>query len=174
MKLTEKKVHELHKKHAQNKEIFDRVWDHSQIVKEIAVLICEKLKKNQIKVDTELVKIGALMHDIGVYKYLPNEYVKHGEIGYKILKEEQWGEQIARFSLVHIGVGIGKNIPVTLEEEIVAYADNFHSKGETRLFSHKEQREKLEKFDKENGIILKRFKEKFGVPKFKKTKNENC
>lgn len=170
MKLTEEKIFELHKKYANNEETLEWVWKHCQIVKKLSLWICKNLeKKFDIKANKETIIIGSLVHDIGYYTCAKNkiEFMKHGILGYKILKKEKLEEQVARFALTHIGVGVGKDIPITLEEEIVGYADNFHSKGENKIKKFEEQKKKLGKFGIENEVIMERFKIKFGIPKLK-------
>lgn len=176
-------IYELHKKYAQgkNEEIsLDLVWNHSLIVRDIAFQLVENLIKKNIKVDRNLVEIGALVHDIGCYDYYERKekvpYILHGIKGYEILKKEGFNEEIARMAAVHLGVGIVKEniiannlplikqdcIPITLEEELVAYADNFHSKAGPRLLDFSEAREKLAGLWSDSPIIFDRFKKKFG------------
>lgn len=189
----ENQIKKLHEKCAKNKETLDDVWTHSQIVKEIAVLICKGLeKKYQIKTDIELIKTGALVHDIGYYACFDKNFfriknkIRHGEIGYKILKKEKMSENIARFCLTHIGTGITKEhiqkqklplkkidqIPITLEEEIVCYADIFHSKNPSEFNTFEYIKKKWKNISANEEIILNRFKLKFGIPNLKKLKEK--
>ena len=160
-------IYKLHQKCAPNEKILEIGWNHSLIVKDISLQIAKKLqKKYDFKIDKNLIEIGALVHDIGYYQYIKNKknYVEHGENGYKILIKEGFSKKIARFALTHVGVGYKKNIPISLEEEIVCYADNFHSKGHPRFNVFEELTEEMVKIDPEFGVILKRFKDKFGIP----------
>ena len=139
-------VQKLHEKHAPNKEAFESVWLHCQIVRDIALQVAEKYHTT----DHELITIGALLHDIGVYQLFKNgeydkskHYVTHGLRGYELLKAEGFDEALCRFALLHTGVGITKEdiekmqLPLpardylaeTDEERIVMYADKFHSKS---------------------------------------------
>jgi uncharacterized protein len=172
-------IYKLHKKYSNEKKILEIVWTHSLIVKDIALQIASNLeKKYKIKVNKKLLVQGSLVHDIGCYDCLGNNfcfgknYITHGEIGYKILLENKYPESIARFSLVHIGVGVEDMIPITLEEEIVAYADNFHSKKPVRFNNYEGEKEKLEGFDQSKGIIFERFKDKFGIPNLEELKEK--
>lgn len=180
MNLNEKEIYKLHQKYSageNQKELLDVVWAHSKIVGEISNLIVNNLNKNfEIKVNKELIKWGALVHDIGCYKCefsrknkIP--YIQHGEIGYKILINEGFSKNLARFSLVHIGVGLEDNIPITLEEEIVTYADNFHSKKGFKFNNFEKEKKALEKFNKDNAVIMERFRKKFGEPDLKEISN---
>jgi putative nucleotidyltransferase with HDIG domain len=175
-------IYKLHQKYAHGKykkEILEIVWTHSLIVKNISLQIADELeKKYGIKTDKKLIEIGALLHDIGFYDCFDDdyknkcEYVLHGKTGYEILIKEGVSKKRARFALAHVGVGFEKNIPITLEEEIVCYADNFHSKGHPRFNSFEESMEEMIKINPDFGVILKRFKDKFGIPDVKELKEK--
>jgi uncharacterized protein len=136
----------LHKKYAPSERAFELIFTHSVIVKEIAEDI---VKKKNLKVNSDLLAVGALIHDIGTYKLIntegkfdTNEYIMHGILGYEILKDEGYSEVICRFTTNHTGVGITKeeiiknNLPLppkdylaeSLEEKLIMYSDKFHSK----------------------------------------------
>lgn len=92
-----------------------------------------KLASNFDDVDIELVKTGALLHDIGRSK---TDDIDHAIVGAEILKDLGFSDAVANIALRHIGAGIPKEeakllglppkdyIPITLEEKIVAHADN--------------------------------------------------
>ena len=136
----------LHKKYAPSDAAFDLVFTHSQIVWQLAEQL---IKNSNLAVDSELVKAGCLLHDVGVYRlYLPDgeidhaNYIKHGTEGYALLKEEGVDERLCRFASCHTGVGLTKEeieeegLPIppadyfaeTPEERLVMYADKFHTK----------------------------------------------
>jgi len=177
--MKEDQIYELHKKYTTGEKTLEVVWLHSLIVRDIALQIAKNVeKKYGVKVDKKLIEIGALIHDIGCYACLGDSfcfgenYITHGEIGYQILLENKYPKNIARFSLVHIGVGIKDMIPITLEEEIVAYSDNFHSKKPIRFNNYENEKRKLEGFEKSKGIIFERFRDKFGIPNLDKLENK--
>jgi len=105
---------------------------HCKKVSEVAVEIARKLQKNNVKVDLELVKIGALLHDIGRAK---THTVHHAIVGAEIARKEGLPESIIRIIERHVGGGITAEeakklhwpvkdyIPETIEEKIVCYAD---------------------------------------------------
>ena len=167
-------IYKLHQKYSAGKyqkEKLEIGWTHSLIVKNICLQIAEKLEKDYgIKTDKKLIEIGALIHDIGIYEYLDDDYktkknyVDHGKTGYEILLKEGVSKKRARFALTHIGVGYEKDIPISIEEEIVAYADSFHSKCPVRFNTYEDEKKHLESFDLNKGIIYERFKDKFGIP----------
>jgi uncharacterized protein len=108
------------------------VINHSHEVTLRALELSNDLKENY-DIDFELVKKGALLHDIGRSK---TNGIRHAIIGAEILKEQDYPLEIRNIVERHIGAGIPKNeaidmglppkdyIPITLEEKIVAHADN--------------------------------------------------
>lgn len=111
---------------------------HSQ-----AVLSKAQDISDNFDVDVELLKAGALLHDVGRVK---TQGIRHGIVGALILKEHGFSHEIARIAEVHIGAGIPRDeacllglpcqdyLPITLEEKIVAHADNLiHGTKEVSL-----------------------------------------
>jgi uncharacterized protein len=119
--------------------------------------VCKKALKlsSNFDVDIELVKTGALLHDIGRSK---TNGIDHAVVGAEILKNMGFPDSVANIALRHIGAGIPKEeaiqlglppkdyIPITLEEKIVAHADN------------------LTHWDKEVDLdfVIKKWKERLG------------
>ena len=116
------------------KEIGCEEWviNHSHSVALRALELSNDLK-SEYDIDFKLVKEGALLHDIGRSK---THGIKHAIIGANILKEFDYSLEIRNIVERHIGAGIPKNeaiimglpnkdyLPITLEEKIVAHADN--------------------------------------------------
>jgi uncharacterized protein len=139
-------IRALHEKYAPTQRAFELVHTHCEIVWSIAQnLIC----RAALQVDLELVRVGCLLHDIGVYHLYDAQgridhkgYVRHGVLGHEILSNENFPERICRFCSCHTGVGLTKQdvisqglplpprdyLPETAEERLVMYADKFHSK----------------------------------------------
>lgn len=104
------------------------VIDHCQAVRRVAVRIAKKAQAN-----IRLVEAGALLHDIGRSK---THGIMHGVEGAKIAQELGLPNSIVRIIERHLGAGIPKEeaallglpekdyMPMTLEEKIVAHADN--------------------------------------------------
>lgn len=182
---------ELHIKHSQGKfkdKWIELTFTHSTIVEKIAIRIAEKLEKEiGAEIDKEGLSFGALVHDIGVYSCfdedllpvegLPN-YIAHGYLGYKILKGEGYPEKVARYAATHTATGFTVDdferetiplypkqnwIPITLEEEILCYADKFHTKYPS-FSTYEEQKARMEKFDPNRGIKMEVFRMKFDIP----------
>ena len=142
---TDQEIKALHYKYAKTDNDFDLVYKHCQIVETIAMQLFDA--KPVAGVNRQLLHVGCLLHDIGTYDVLENGFfvsgIKHGVIGEKILKFENFPETIWRFASHHTGVGLTKQdvinqglpIPVadymaiTNEEQLIMYADKFHSKS---------------------------------------------
>lgn len=173
----------LHKKHAPSEDAFNLVFTHCQIVLDIAEQLIET---SQIAVDQELVKVGCLLHDIGVYRmYLPDgtidhaNYIKHGTHGYDLLQEEGFSEVICRIASHHTGVGLGKqeiidaDLPLppadyfaeTLEEQLIMYADKFHTKTTPPKFMLADTYAvKQARFGADKAATFREFQQQFGTP----------
>lgn len=173
----------LHKKYAPSQAAFDLVFTHCQIVWELAEQL---IKKSGLSVNAELVKVGCLLHDIGVYRlYLPDgeidhaRYIKHGTEGYVLLRKEGFDEQLCRFASCHTGVGLTKQeieaegLPIppadylaeTIEEQLVMYADKFHTKTTPPKFMTADTyAEKQKKFGQEKEERFRQFQKYFGTP----------
>jgi len=106
----------------------DDVIAHCMAVCSLALYFCEKSGA-----DRELVKWGAMLHDIGRAR---THGLDHGQIGADMCREMGIAEDIARIVECHIGAGLTAEecsreglkeincVPSTLEEKIVAHADN--------------------------------------------------
>lgn len=109
-----------------------RVIKHCETVEKQALKIAEACKNKGLKVDTNLVQIGALLHDIGRSK---THKVDHAVAGAEIAKTLGLPHSLVSIIERHIGGGIPADeakalglppkdyIPETLEEKIVSYAD---------------------------------------------------
>lgn len=109
-----------------------KVIQHSKMVAALAGKIAEGCKSRGIEVDIGLVRIGALLHDIGRAK---THDVDHAIIGAKIAKDYGLNQSIISIIENHVGTGITEEeavrlgfpkksyIPTTIEERIVAYSD---------------------------------------------------
>lgn len=143
---TDKEILALHERHAPTAEAFELVHTHCLIVCDVAEQLLPRVGAG---IDVELVRAGCLLHDIGVYRLYDADgqldhanYLRHGLLGYEILGEEGFPEEIRRFASCHTGVGlsredvISQGLPLppadylaeTGEETLVMYADKFHTK----------------------------------------------
>jgi uncharacterized protein (TIGR00295 family) len=106
----------------------EEVINHCKAVRKIAVRIAKKAHAN-----IQLVEAGALLHDIGRSK---TQGIMHGVEGAKIATALGLPESLVNIIERHLGAGIPEDeagplglpakdyIPITLEEKIVAHADN--------------------------------------------------
>ena len=133
--MNQKEATALLRKYVKNEEQFRKVLAHSKAVQKAALKIAKKIKK----ADIGFIKIASLLHDIGRFYHKPGtkESIKHGIKGAEILRKEGL-DRFARVAERHIGVGITKSdiirqkldlplknyIPKTIEEKIIARADN--------------------------------------------------
>ena len=148
---------------------------HSRSVADKALWIAET--HPELELDKQFLEEAALLHDIGVFLtdapgihcYGPHPYICHGYLGSQLLQKEGF----LRHALVcerHTGAGMSlqsimeqglpvphrEMVPVSLEEQVICFADKFFSK--TRLDSEKSVEKALKSISKygEDGII--RFK----------------
>jgi len=106
----------------------DEIINHCEAVRKVAVRIAKKAHA-----DIQLVEAGALLHDIGRSK---TQGIMHGVEGAKIATELGLPLSIVNIIERHLGAGIPLEeaamlglppkdyMPITLEEKIVAHADN--------------------------------------------------
>ena len=112
----------------------DNVIEHVKQVAALAVKMAERCGA-----DVELVRAGALLHDIGRGR---THGIEHAVVGAGLLREWGYPEELALIVERHIGAGIDREtaerlglppkdyIPETIEEKIVAEADNYAGEGE--------------------------------------------
>ncbi|MDY7088858.1 MAG: HDIG domain-containing protein [Actinomycetota bacterium] len=140
---TDDEIRALHERFAPSPESFDLVWTHCRIVRDLAVALPAP------GADPDLVRAGALLHDIGVYRLRPGEaYIRHGVLGEELLRSLDLPEPLARVCSHHTGVGItrddvrdqglplppGDYLDETPSETVIMYADKFHSKSHPPRF----------------------------------------
>jgi uncharacterized protein len=115
------------------------VVKHCEAVSALAVETAEKLKKKGFSIDTKLVEIGALLHDLGRSK---THTVNHAVEGAKIAEAVGLPQPVVNIIRRHVGGGItapeaqklnwpssDSYIPATLEEKVVSYADKLVDNG---------------------------------------------
>ena len=113
----------------------ENVIEHSQAVYRKAM----KIATNFDNVDVDLIRKGALLHDIGRSK---THGITHAIEGVKIAEKYGYETDVLNIIERHIGAGITAEeaaylglpeksyVPQTLEEKIVAHADNLVSGSE--------------------------------------------
>jgi len=184
MLMTHDTIVALHKKYSTSDEIYNLVFTHCCIVRDIAIQL---INTNSLNVDLKLVEVGALLHDIGVYPLFDAsgklregvQYITHGIEGERILKKENLPEYIWRFAAHHTGVGLSKQdvidqklplpitdyLAVTDEELLIMYADKFHSKTTPPYFnSYEWYRKDVAKFGEDKVAKFDAMATMFGKP----------
>ena len=108
----DKEILALHERHAPSADAFELVHTHCLIVCDVAEQLLSRVGSG---IDVELVRAGCLLHDIGVYRLYDADgqldhanYLRHGLLGYEILGEEGFPEEIRRFASCHTGVGLSR------------------------------------------------------------------
>jgi uncharacterized protein len=129
---------------------------HSGMVAEKSVRIAQRVR--HLHSDPDFIREAAMLHDIGIFLtnepvigcHGDREYICHGYLGREILEKEG----LPRHALVcerHVGVGLSaaeiedKNLPVpkrdmlpvSIEEQIICFADKFFSKDADFLLQEK-------------------------------------
>jgi uncharacterized protein len=112
---------------------------HCEAVAEVALKTASALKEKGFTVDSDLVEIGALLHDIGRAK---THTVNHAIVGSEIAEAANLPEPVVSIIKRHVGGGITTAeaekfgwpkdiyVPMTLEEKIVSYADKLIENGQ--------------------------------------------
>lgn len=171
----------LHHKYAPNDEAFDVVFTHSKIVSEIAAQLLRS--RAVADIDGDFIKAACLLHDIGVYQLYGEDgldeanYITHGILGEAILKSENIDPKLCRIAAHHTGVGISReqiverNLPLphkdyfaeSDEEELVMYADKYHSKT-PKFNTFESYLSHVSVFSDRNSLEFRRLAAKYGVP----------
>jgi len=149
---------------------------HSRKVADKALAIVDK--HPELGADRQFVEEAAMLHDLGIFRcdasgiqcFGDKPYICHGTIGADILREEGY----PRHALVcerHTGAGLSLKqieeqdlpiphrdlLPVSIEEQIICYADKFYSK--TKLENEKSVERALVSLEKFGEDGVNRFKE---------------
>jgi uncharacterized protein len=182
---TDEEILTLHEKHAPTGRAFDLVYTHCRIVRDIAGQLGARPGPG-LDIDTDLARAGSLLHDIGVYRLYDgagkldhSAYIRHGLLGYELLREEGYAEAICRFASHHTGVGISREdvlaqqLPIppadylaeTGEERLIMYADKFHSKSTPPVFlTAPACIARLRRFGEEKVKAFQALRDTFGEP----------
>lgn len=117
------------------------VLEHSLMVEGLALAITSAADDAGLDVDRDLVGEGAVLHDIG--RSITQD-VTHASVGADLLRAAGVDEQVVRIVERHTGAGVPPEeaaglglpdriyVPESLEEKIVAHADNLYA-GARRL-----------------------------------------
>jgi uncharacterized protein len=126
---------------------------HCRTVRDVAVRMATDLSQAGMLVDINLVAAGAVIHDIGRSQ---THDMDHADAGGLICRSLGLDEKISRIVERHIGAGLTADeragfglsavdlFPETVEEKIVAHADNLVKR--TRVISREEFVASLDRF----------------------------
>lgn len=131
-------------------KLYEVLMLHSRQVAALCAQLCYRLTERMQPIDADFVAEAAMLHDIGIFKtnapsiYCTGTepYICHGLIGRQLLE----GIGLFRHALVcerHTGAGLTCQeiidqklplphrdmVPLSLEEQVVCYADKFYSKS---------------------------------------------
>ncbi|MGH1364681.1 MAG: HD domain-containing protein [Calditrichia bacterium] len=135
---------------------YDVLMTHSELVRDKALWLAERV--GEFKPDMKFISEAAMLHDIGIIRtdapkigcHGKHPYIAHGYLGRKMVEAFDYPKH-ALVCERHTGVGISiKDIkkqglpiplremrPVSLEEQIICFADKFYSKNPKRLYLEK-------------------------------------
>jgi uncharacterized protein len=175
----------LKKYYPEDSEAFRYIFEHSEAVSSYALRLAKM--HPELKPDIPFIRSSAMLHDIGIFMtYAPGigctgeyPYLAHGYLGRELLEKEGY----PRHALVcerHVGVGISREdilsgnlplpprdmLPISVEEEIVCYADLYFSKKPGMISTPKAPEEimkKLEKWGPHKPAVFRHFLEKYGT-----------
>lgn len=148
----------INKYYPEDNELKRILLIHSRSVADKALDIAAR--HPELGLDTQFLEEAALLHDIGIFLtdadgihcFGPHPYICHGYLGSELLQKEGF----PRHALVcerHTGAGMSLQsiieqqlpvphrdmVPVSLEEQVVCFADKFYSK------THLEKEKSVEK-----------------------------
>lgn len=138
----------LAKYYKPNSKTFDMLVEHGRLISAKALRAAGKVR--HLKPDLELIEKAAMLHDIGIFMtdspglgcHGSHPYIRHGLFGRYLLGGMGYTD-LALICERHVGVGISvadiksqslplprrNMLPVTIEEQIICYADKFYSKN---------------------------------------------
>ncbi len=120
------------------KQCSAKVIAHCLAVTKLALETANMLKEKGMVIDSNLVEIGALLHDIG---RSVTHTVQHAVVGAELAKSAGLPDSVVSIIRKHVGGGITASeaenlgwpkdvyVPVTLEEKVVCYADKLIVNG---------------------------------------------
>lgn len=176
------KIEEIHRRYAQSDIVFNLVYEHCQIVTEIASWCADH---KHLQIDKSILEASCLLHDIGTYALFDAEgldnnehnYKQHAIFGAALVLEEGFDTRIADAIRTHVLMGLSKNeiitggfgmpqkdyIPATTEARLLCYADRFHSKHPT-FNAYAPFLDRLSRGLPEQAAKLRKAAREFGIP----------
>lgn len=171
----------IEKYYDKHSKLYEILIIHSEQVRDKALAVADK--HLELKADREFIAQAAMLHDIGIF--LTNapeiecigekQYICHGYLGSDILNREGF----PRHALVcerHTGTGLSLQYildnklpiphremqPVSVEEQIICYADKFYSKTKLdKELKAEKIASKLSRYGEEYALKFMHWHEKF-------------
>ena len=166
----------IEKYYTKGSELYNILMNHSIDVKNKALTIAET--HPELNADKTFIEEASMLHDIGIFLtdapsiqcFGDEPYIRHGILGAEILRREGF-PQHALVCERHTGAGLTKDeiiqqnlplphhdmMPVSIEEQIICFADCFFSK--TKLGQEKTVEKILQKMEEHNTRSAIQFKE---------------
>ncbi len=182
---TKSEIEEVHRRYAQSDVVFKLVYEHCQIVSDIANWCVEQ---KHLDVNNDILEAGCLLHDIGTYALFDangldnneHNYKQHAIFGAALAIEEGFDTRIADMIRTHVLMGLTKEeivansfgmpqkdyIPATIEARLLCFADRFHSKKPT-FNAYEPFLARLSEQLPDQAVKLRASAEEFGVPDIK-------
>lgn len=162
-------------------ELYKILVTHSCQVRDKAIETA--VKHPELGADIQFISEAAMLHDIGIYLtnapdiqcFGSHSYVEHGYLGADLIRAEGF-EKHALVCERHTGLGLSlkqiidrnlpiprrEMIPISIEEQIICYADKFYSKSKLdRELKVDRIINKLEKYDVTQGSQFKEWHKRF-------------
>ncbi len=164
----------IDKYYPEENELRHILLTHSRSVADKALQIADR--HPELKIDRDFLYEGAMLHDIGIFLtdadgihcFGTHPYICHGYLGADLMRSED----LPRHALVcerHTGAGLSleqivsqelpiphrEMVPVSLEEQIICFADKFYSK--TKLDKEKSVEKARKSLERYGEAGLERF-----------------
>jgi len=172
----------IEKYYEKNSKLYNILIRHSIKVRDKALKIIDN--HPELNADRQFVKEASMLHDIGIFMtnapdiecFGTHEYIEHGYLGSEIVRREGYPLH-ALVCERHTGVGltlewIVKNklpvpyrdmMPLSIEEQIICYADKFYSKTKfDKEHSVEKILKKLSKYDADRAKDFLEWHKRFG------------
>lgn len=171
----------IEKYYTPGSDLYNILVKHSEAVRDKALALARC--HPELNLDLDFIAEAAMLHDIGILEtdapgikcFGTHQYIEHGYLGAEMMRKEGY----PRHALVcerHTGTGLKLTdiitrelpvphrelCPVSLEEQLICYADKFFSK--TRLDSedsYERVKKKMQKWGNESIEQLRIWQEKF-------------
>lgn len=172
----------IEKYYDRKSKLYEILIKHSSQVRDKALEVVDR--HPELKADSRFIAEAAMLHDIGIiftnapdiHCFGKHHYIEHGYLGSEIIQKEG----LLKHALVcerHTGVGLSLEwivrkklplphrdmMPISIEEQIICYADKFFSKSNLNVCLPIEKIvKKIEKHEKSNSTLFLEWHNRFG------------